>query len=101
MTRDAKIGLLLGLAFIFVIAFIVNGLPNFRGDRNPDSNELTAGLANMPKNSPGIGAIERKYIDQRESVNNKIQEYQNIPIIDPLIRYETDLPQAEGPNRTT
>ncbi len=32
MTSDAKIGLLLGLVFIFVIAFIINGLPNF-GDR--------------------------------------------------------------------
>jgi LysM repeat protein len=29
MTSDAKIGLLLGLVFIFVIAFIINGLPNF------------------------------------------------------------------------
>lgn len=28
MTSDAKIGLLLGLVFIFVIAFIINGLPN-------------------------------------------------------------------------
>ncbi len=33
MTSDAKIGLLLGLVFIFVIAFIINGLPNF-GDRS-------------------------------------------------------------------
>lgn len=97
MTRDAKIGLLLGLAFIFVIAFIVNGLPNLRGDRNTDTNELTAGLANLPKNPPGIGARERELINRRESVNNQIQEYQNIPIMEPLIRYQTDLPQAEGP----
>lgn len=64
MTRDAKIGLLLGLAFIFIIAFIVNGLPNFRGDKNKDdSNELTAvRLANMRKNSRVIGEIERKHI---------------------------------------
>ena len=33
MTSDAKIGLLLGLVFIFVIAFIINGLPNF-GNRS-------------------------------------------------------------------
>jgi hypothetical protein len=32
MTRDVKIGLLLGLAFIFMIAFVINGLPSFRGD---------------------------------------------------------------------
>jgi nucleoid-associated protein YgaU len=95
MTRDAKIGLLLGLAFIFVIAFIVNGLPNFRGDRNPDTNELTAGLANMPKNSP-VGARERELINRRESVNNQIQENQNMPIVDPIIRYQTYVPQAQG-----
>lgn len=29
MTADAKIGLLLGLFFIVVIAFLINGLPNF------------------------------------------------------------------------
>ena len=28
MTSDAKIGLLLGLVFIFVIAFVINGLPS-------------------------------------------------------------------------
>ena len=39
MTSDAKIGLLLGLVFIFIIAFVVNGLPRLRSE--PDSNELT------------------------------------------------------------
>ncbi|MBL7214574.1 MAG: LysM peptidoglycan-binding domain-containing protein [Phycisphaerae bacterium] len=29
MTADAKVGLLLGLIFIVVIAFLINGLPNF------------------------------------------------------------------------
>ncbi len=29
MTADAKVGLLLGLTFIVIIAFLVNGLPNF------------------------------------------------------------------------
>lgn len=37
MTSDAKIGLLLGLVFIFVIAFIINGLPNF-GTRAQDAD---------------------------------------------------------------
>lgn len=39
MTSDAKIGLLLSLIFIFIIAFIINGLPNFF--KGTDSNELT------------------------------------------------------------
>ena len=37
MTSDAKIGLLLGLVFIFIIAFVINGLPRFRNAT--DSNE--------------------------------------------------------------
>jgi hypothetical protein len=48
MTSDAKVGLLLGLFFIFVIAFIINGLPRFRSDTN--SNELTT-MANSPNDS--------------------------------------------------
>jgi nucleoid-associated protein YgaU len=56
MTSDAKIGLLLGLFFIFVIAFIINGLPRFRPETN--NNELTT-MANSPNDSY-IGANERK-----------------------------------------
>lgn len=51
MTSDAKIGLLLGLVFIFIIAFIINGLPNFRGSNNP--NELMDGMINSQDNSVG------------------------------------------------
>ena len=29
MTTDAKVGLLLGLVFIVIIAFVINGLPDF------------------------------------------------------------------------
>ena len=56
MTSDAKIGLLLGLFFIFVIAFIINGLPRFRSDTN--SNELTT-MANSDNDSY-IGSNARK-----------------------------------------
>lgn len=56
MTSDAKVGLLLGLFFIFVIAFIINGLPRFRSDTN--GNELTT-MANSPNDSY-IGSNERK-----------------------------------------
>jgi hypothetical protein len=37
MTSDAKIGLLLGLVFIFIIAFVINGLPRFRNVPNADA----------------------------------------------------------------
>lgn len=39
MTTDAKIGLLLGLVFIVIIAFVINGLPSFNKSEN--SNDLT------------------------------------------------------------
>jgi nucleoid-associated protein YgaU len=56
MTRDAKIGLLLGLVFIFIIAFIINGLPSLgRGD----GNELTRNMA-RPQRNPGIGTDARQ-----------------------------------------
>lgn len=37
MTSDAKVGLLLGLVFIVIIAFLINGLPNLlKGDSTPE-----------------------------------------------------------------
>jgi nucleoid-associated protein YgaU len=58
MTSDAKIGLLLGLVFIFVIAFIINGLPNLRpqtskpeitGIMNPTAEESFSVAGNAQK----------------------------------------------------
>ena len=51
MTSDAKIGLLLGLVFIFIIAFIINGLPKLRGES--ENNELTRNQ--MENTRIGIG----------------------------------------------
>jgi nucleoid-associated protein YgaU len=52
MTSDAKIGLLLGLVFIFVIAFVINGLPSLHppiskvgATTNVSSEEDFAGVA--------------------------------------------------------
>jgi len=44
MTADAKIGLLLGLVFIFVIAFVINGLPNFGGRAQVAEGTMTEEL---------------------------------------------------------
>jgi nucleoid-associated protein YgaU len=44
MTSDAKIGLLLSLIFIFIIAFIINGFPDFL--RGKDGNKLTRDYLN-------------------------------------------------------
>ena len=56
MTSDAKIGLLLGLVFIFLIAFIINGLPRF----NNDNEESIEEMVSLPNNPPGLGAKEHK-----------------------------------------
>jgi len=66
MTSDAKIGLLLGLVFIFAIAFIINGLPNFRGEKN--NNELTSTMFNSYNEGVGLAAKERKVIEQNEPI---------------------------------
>ena len=60
MTSDAKIGLLLGLVFIFIIAFIINGLPKLRGET--DSNELTTNMAR--DEAPGLAARERRFEEE-------------------------------------
>jgi len=57
MTRDAKVGLLLGLFFIFIIAFIINGLPGLQGS---DGNELTRNMARPVGSSHGIGTAAKK-----------------------------------------
>ncbi len=58
MTSDAKIGLLLGLVFIFIIAFVINGLPRFRSAVN--NSELTNSIVNPRDDSLGIADRERK-----------------------------------------
>jgi len=94
MTSDAKIGLLLGLVFIFIIAFLINGLPNFRKDK--DDNELTIGLVGSQNVPPGLAAGERKahreVINRIEPVKEPHLESQISPGPDQGIRVETALP---------
>ena len=81
MTSDAKIGLLLGLVFIFIIAFIINGLPKLRGET--DSNELTT---NMVRNDPpGLGASGRA-----DEVLNPPPQAPQRPLFDPARTFSTD-----------
>lgn len=52
MTADAKIGLLLGLVFIVIIAFLINGLPNFF---KPDDNkEVIVYDVAVPERTPNV-----------------------------------------------
>ena len=77
MTSDAKIGLLLGLVFIFIIAFVINGLPSFHKDAN--NNELTVSMADSQNEPPGIAAKERKV--SREVINQGIRSIRPLPNI--------------------
>jgi nucleoid-associated protein YgaU len=58
MTSDAKIGLLLGLIFIFIIAFVINGLPGLH--KKDDGNKLTTTMVGLQNRQSGLGANERK-----------------------------------------
>lgn len=58
MASEAKIGLLLGLIIIFVIAFVLNELPRF-GDTTDNGSERDG--------SPGIGGYEREHIVANET----------------------------------
>ena len=62
MTSDAKIGLLLGLVFIFVIAFVINGLPGLH-NKTEDGNKLTGSMVGLQNSAPGLGANERKVLE--------------------------------------
>ena len=94
MTSDAKIGLLLGLTFIFIIAFIINGLPSFREDTN--NNELTTNMVNLRNGPPGIAARERKaqqVINQIKPVKKRPSvEVRRPPADSPSIRFTAPLP---------
>jgi nucleoid-associated protein YgaU len=92
MTSDAKIGLLLGLVFIFIIAFIINGLPNFHREKN--SNELTTKLVKLQNSPPGIGSRERRL--RREVIEYKkpTQNPQPPATARQDVRFTTPLPKT-------
>jgi nucleoid-associated protein YgaU len=93
---------MLGLVFIFIIAFLINGLPNLRGDRN--NNELTANMVSLQNEPPGLAAKERK----ARTVFNRVEPVKKPPLkvqISPTdkqsLRFETALPgSTSAANRT-
>ncbi|MHC4508303.1 MAG: LysM peptidoglycan-binding domain-containing protein [Planctomycetota bacterium] len=95
MTSDAKIGLLLGLIFIFVIAFIINGLPRFRGVTN--NSELTTTMVSAPDGTIGIGGNERRVQDDFDwppQVNEQSGTAVQMPLEEKEdVRFTMKLPQ--------
>ena len=117
MTSDAKIGLLLGLVFIFIIAFIINGLPSFKSE--VDNNELTTTMVSLNKQL-GIGSgvsdsevlerprlLERPVLVQPEetpTVEPSLVNVQATEVSPPVVvesqtvRYSTALPGSNNSN---
>jgi len=95
MTSDAKIGLLLGLIFIFVIAFIINGLPRFQAVAN--NSELTTTMVSSPNGTLGIGGNERRVqdnLDWRASAGEQPRPMVQMPIEEKEdIRFTMKFPQ--------
>ncbi len=72
MTADAKVGLLLGLFFIVIIAFLVNGLPNFIREENtspPNASIIAPTGQDMVLDNSASEAVHRlhprRVADQR------------------------------------
>jgi nucleoid-associated protein YgaU len=93
MTSDAKIGLLLGLVFIFVIAFIINGLP-----LRPQASEakVATDLMEEIQQAPvGVDGSTRLAQEQLETQEETVLE----PSHSNLFESSSDLPPAlvQGP----
>ena len=89
MTSDAKIGLLLGLVFIFVIAFIINGLPNF-GDR---SRAEATPMMNIQSENFGV-------VDQARNAQERL-DWQKLIDDENLVSVPTEAeqePSTTGPD---
>ena len=102
MTSDTKIGLLLGLVFIFVIAFLINGLPSFRSKTH--GNDYTARMANLDSQQ-GLGvASPARQLQDRMAARTRLPEtvernpiFQNLQYAAPgptnPVRGEWDFPE--------
>jgi nucleoid-associated protein YgaU len=97
MTSDAKIGLLLGLVFIFVIAFIINGLPGFH--HKDDGNKLTTNMVGLQNNPSGLGANERKVLEPAPEAI-PVSGIGQQPADSPDVRYTMAIPQDNTENQT-
>lgn len=116
MTSDAKIGLLLGLVFIFVIAFIINGLPNLKSPQSTQA-EVTTNMVSFPEENVGIGGAAQAQADHdwntlvddqppaetEETVADQVTPStgtlatQSEPAGNQDVRFEAMLPGNEGP----
>ena len=87
MTSDAKVGLLLGLVFIFLIAFLINGWPGMKSNEN--NNKLTISTVNSTNNL-GIADNERKA--SRQFIQQQVRFKTPLPKIKPVVENKSALP---------
>ncbi len=91
MASDAKIGLLLGLVFIFIIALIINGLPSFR--EGGSNNQLTTNMVSSQSKPPAIAARERGVINLREAVGRKPVQFELPSAVNQVIQPAAAVPE--------
>lgn len=97
MTSDAKIGLLLGLIFIFVIAFIINGLPSLR----PQSKAEAVPSNEMPTHEDNLGIVDatqkaREQMSWEDLLPNEQGDEPRAPVTTTKSTELTAAPQSEG-----
>ena len=109
MTSDAKVGLLLGLVFIVIIAFLINGLPNLLNKDNSEeivSNSVTEQVNNWgPKDQaesvvrsfsgPAVTNAASSTVQQPRATQTQAATSQ------PVVRQPIALRQTEDTSTTT
>ena len=101
MTADAKVGLLLGLFFIVIIAFLVNGLPNFIHEKDTSTTSVSivtrTGQDMVLDNSNGASGAAHRLFPPRTSVNQPTVEQPSQETI-VLDSSQEQTPQVEIPD---
>ena len=95
MTSDAKVGLLLGLVFIIIIAFVINGLPDFL---QPDNEKaFVTGISVQPD----LGDLSNKADLAIKSVEKMELPSRSVPteISDDKVRFTHQIPNQNRPLR--
>jgi LysM repeat protein len=97
MTSETKTGLLLGLIFIFAVAFVINGLPGF--DRAQGPNAPARDLAAYSDTSPDLGVRETgsqppRYVENAYSPlhsDPSLRDQMALPSMDPAVQNQATL----------
>ena len=98
MTSDAKIGLLLGLVFIFVIAFIINGLPHLKPQAS--QAEVTTNMVSLDDGHLGLVDTEQDAGDLLNLQDLVDQQTAGLDAFQPAVETEPVVKQPEPATST-